>query len=223
MATHGYARWTDIQNDPRFAIINEPFRAMAAKQGKNFLNIYQFYRSFQATSRTCRTASWGVASSFLSRHWWLKNSCDDHHTWICIKTRTTRRWRWRIALHSWRQSRSHIVNCPSAPPGVIRPLRMCCWRYAWVHFPQAFVQFLRQNQFCSVFLTNPYKVLDQIEALLNEMKNDVVRLPTVLARVQPVSNRLGMTERTLLERLRAQNADKSAYPPFNQMPPGPFW
>jgi hypothetical protein len=34
MATHGYARWTDIQNDVRFAIINEPFRAMAAKQGK---------------------------------------------------------------------------------------------------------------------------------------------------------------------------------------------
>ena len=34
MATHGYARWTDIQNDPHFAIINEPFRAMAAKQGK---------------------------------------------------------------------------------------------------------------------------------------------------------------------------------------------
>ena len=33
MATHGYARWTDIQNDPKFAIINEPFRAMAAKQG----------------------------------------------------------------------------------------------------------------------------------------------------------------------------------------------
>lgn len=55
------------------------------------------------------------------------------------------------------------------------------------------------------------------------MKNDVVRLPTVLARVQPVSNRLGMTERTLLERLRAQNDDKSGYPPFNQMPPGPFW
>ena len=67
------------------------------------------------------------------------------------------------------------------------------------------------------------KVLDQVEALLTEMKNDVVRLPTVLARVQPVSNRLGMTERTLLERLRAQNDDKSGYPPFNQMPPGPFW
>lgn len=39
MATHGYARWTDIQNDPHFAIINEPFRAMAAKQGKLMLNL----------------------------------------------------------------------------------------------------------------------------------------------------------------------------------------
>lgn len=39
MATHGYARWTDIQNDARFAIINEPFRAMAAKQGTHFFII----------------------------------------------------------------------------------------------------------------------------------------------------------------------------------------
>lgn len=24
---HGYARWQDIQNDPRYAILNEPFKA----------------------------------------------------------------------------------------------------------------------------------------------------------------------------------------------------
>lgn len=23
---HGYARWQDIQNDPRYAILNEPFK-----------------------------------------------------------------------------------------------------------------------------------------------------------------------------------------------------
>uniref|UniRef100_UPI00358E9CBD chromodomain-helicase-DNA-binding protein 3-like isoform X2 n=1 Tax=Myxine glutinosa TaxID=7769 RepID=UPI00358E9CBD len=28
---HGYARWQDIQNDPRYAIINEPFRAEMSK------------------------------------------------------------------------------------------------------------------------------------------------------------------------------------------------
>ena len=44
MATHGYARWTDIQNDPKFAIINEPFRAMAAKQGIFVKNTYYLGR-----------------------------------------------------------------------------------------------------------------------------------------------------------------------------------
>jgi len=29
MAQHGYARWPDIQNDVRFSIVNEPFRAMS--------------------------------------------------------------------------------------------------------------------------------------------------------------------------------------------------
>lgn len=66
------------------------------------------------------------------------------------------------------------------------------------------------------------KVLEQVESLLSEMKNDVIRLPTVLARVQPVANRLGMTERTLLERLRAPSGNDTSYPPFNQMPSGPF-
>ena len=44
MATHGYARWTDIQNDPHFAIINEPFRAMAAKQG-NIVDTWSYVLS----------------------------------------------------------------------------------------------------------------------------------------------------------------------------------
>lgn len=34
---HGYGRWQDIQNDPHFGIINEPFKA---EQGKgNFLEM----------------------------------------------------------------------------------------------------------------------------------------------------------------------------------------
>ncbi|XP_076814898.1 chromodomain-helicase-DNA-binding protein 3-like isoform X3 [Clavelina lepadiformis] len=37
IAIHGYARWSDIQNDARFAIVNEPFRAMHEKG--NFLEM----------------------------------------------------------------------------------------------------------------------------------------------------------------------------------------
>ncbi|MCI4377370.1 hypothetical protein PGIGA_G00202880 [Pangasianodon gigas] len=34
---HGYARWQDIQNDPQFAIVNEPFKSQANKG--NFLEM----------------------------------------------------------------------------------------------------------------------------------------------------------------------------------------
>jgi len=45
MATHGYARWVDIQNDPKFSIINEPFRAMSQKQGDSYA-----FKTFFSTS-----------------------------------------------------------------------------------------------------------------------------------------------------------------------------
>lgn len=37
IVTHGYGRWQDIQNDLRFAIINEPFKMDIGKG--NFLEI----------------------------------------------------------------------------------------------------------------------------------------------------------------------------------------
>lgn len=37
IVTHGYGRWQDIQNDMRFAIINEPFKMDVGKG--NFLEI----------------------------------------------------------------------------------------------------------------------------------------------------------------------------------------
>lgn len=38
-------------------------------------------------------------------------------------------------------------------------------------------------------------MLSQLEDLLNDMKGDVSRLPATLARLRPVTERLGMTER----------------------------
>lgn len=49
---------------------------------------------------------------------------------------------------------------------------------------------------------NPYaSVLNQLEELLSDMKQDVSRLPATLARVPPVSQRLQMSERSILGRL----------------------
>lgn len=40
-----------------------------------------------------------------------------------------------------------------------------------------------------------FQVLNQLEELLSDMKADVSRLPATLARLRPVTERLGMTER----------------------------
>uniref|UniRef100_A0A2C9KA91 CHD C-terminal 2 domain-containing protein n=1 Tax=Biomphalaria glabrata TaxID=6526 RepID=A0A2C9KA91_BIOGL len=46
-----------------------------------------------------------------------------------------------------------------------------------------------------------HKVLNQLEELLSDMKQDVSRLPATLARVPPVTQRLQMSERNILNRL----------------------
>ena len=38
IVTHGYSRWQDIQQDPRFAIISEPFNRDMKERG-NYLEI----------------------------------------------------------------------------------------------------------------------------------------------------------------------------------------
>lgn len=44
-------------------------------------------------------------------------------------------------------------------------------------------------------------VLNQLEELLSDMKQDVSRLPATLARIPPVTQRLQMSERNILSRL----------------------
>ena len=52
-------------------------------------------------------------------------------------------------------------------------------------------------------------VLNQLEELLSDMKNEVTRLPSTLINLPPVSARLHMTERSILNRL----AQKKPEPP----------
>lgn len=44
-------------------------------------------------------------------------------------------------------------------------------------------------------------MLNQLEELLNDMKQDVGRLPATLARIPPATQRLQMSERSILSRL----------------------
>uniref|UniRef100_A0A0N5C749 DNA helicase n=1 Tax=Strongyloides papillosus TaxID=174720 RepID=A0A0N5C749_STREA len=65
------------------------------------------------------------------------------------------------------------------------------------------------------------KVLTRLEDLLNDMKNDLARLPGTVGKLSSVAERLHMTEREILSRLTTKDstavAGKSPLPP-----PGPF-
>lgn len=64
-----------------------------------------------------------------------------------------------------------------------------------------------------------FSVLNQLEELLSDMKSDVSRLPATLARLPPVVERLGMSERSILSRLTAKDGETV---PSSLPPPGPF-
>ncbi|NXG54959.1 CHD5 protein, partial [Hemiprocne comata] len=53
IVTHGYARWQDIQNDPRYVILNEPFKSEIHKG--NYLEMKNKFlaRRFKATFPSC--------------------------------------------------------------------------------------------------------------------------------------------------------------------------
>ncbi|PKU30001.1 chromodomain-helicase-dna-binding protein 5 [Limosa lapponica baueri] len=55
IVTHGYARWQDIQNDPRYVILNEPFKSEIHKG--NYLEMKNKFlaRRFKAS---CRSKGW---------------------------------------------------------------------------------------------------------------------------------------------------------------------
>lgn len=61
-ARHGYARWQDIQNDPQFAIVNEPFKSQANKG--NFLEMKNKFlaRRFKVGREALRSSSAALAA-----------------------------------------------------------------------------------------------------------------------------------------------------------------
>lgn len=59
--SHGYARWQDIQNDPRYVILNEPFKSEIHKG--NYLEMKNKFlaRRFKASHRSRAGESLAVA------------------------------------------------------------------------------------------------------------------------------------------------------------------
>lgn len=58
-----------------------------------------------------------------------------------------------------------------------------------------------------------FLVLTQLEELLSDMKQEINKLPATLARLPPVSQRLNMSERTILSRLQNGQTQSSSSSP----------
>ncbi|XP_070207054.1 chromodomain-helicase-DNA-binding protein 4-like isoform X3 [Littorina saxatilis] len=156
IVTHGYGRWQDIQNDPRFQIINEPF---ISEQGKgNFLEIKNKFlaRRFKLLEQAL------VIEEQLRRAAYLNLTQDPAHPAMALNARFAE-------LECLAESHQHLSK-----------------------------ESLGGNKPANAVL---HKVLNQLEELLSDMKQDVARLPATLARVPPVTQRLQMSERNILNRL----------------------
>jgi len=176
VVVHGYGRYQDIQNDPRFSIINEPFKT---EQGKgNFLEIKNKFlqRRFKLLEQAL------VIEEQLRRAAYLNLQQEPNNPVMALNTRFAE-------VECLAESHQHLSR-----------------------------ESLAGNRPANAVL---HKVLNQLEELLSDMKSDVSRLPATLARLPPVTQRLGMSERSILSRLTMKDSDVLAgVSPIP--PPGPF-
>lgn len=176
VTVHGYGRYQDIQNDVRFAIINEPFKTEMGKG--NFLEI---------------------KNKFLQRRFKLLEQA------LVIEEQLRR---------------AAYLNLQQDPQNQVMALNQ---RFAEVECLAESHQHLSRESLAGNKPANAvlHKVLNQLEELLSDMKSDVSRLPATLARLKPVTERLGLSERQILNRLTTKDGEGgSGQSPLP--PPGPF-
>ncbi|KRY80091.1 Chromodomain-helicase-DNA-binding protein 3 [Trichinella pseudospiralis] len=177
IVVHGYGRYQDIQNDSRFAIINEPF---SSEQGKgNFVDI---------------------KNKFLQRRFKLLEQA------LIIEEQLR-----RAAYLNLQQD-------------IINPVMALNMRFSEVECLAESHQHLSRESLSGNRPANAvlFKVLNQLEELLNDMKSDVSRLPATLARLPSVTSRLGMSERSILSRLTMKDSGETVPPNSGLPPPGSF-
>uniref|UniRef100_H2YQ32 DNA helicase n=1 Tax=Ciona savignyi TaxID=51511 RepID=H2YQ32_CIOSA len=195
IAIHGYARWSDIQNDVRFSIVNEPFRAMHEKG--NFLEMQNKFlaRRYKLLEQAL------VIEEQLRRASYLGLVQDTKHPAMALNARFAE-------VECLAESHQHLSKeslAGNKPANAVlhKGEKVCSFLYAVGGTRQGCCNLSnRQITLCPYVI-----VLNQLEELLADMKADVGRLPATLSRIPSVASRLRMSERGILSRLTQQNGD----------------
>ena len=156
IVAHGYSRWQDIQSDPRFSIINQPFKLDMGKG--NFLEMKNKFlaRRFKLLEQAL------VIEEQLRRAAFLGLAMEQTNPALTLSQRFSE-------VECLAECHQHLSK-----------------------------ESLAGNKPANVVLI---KVLTQLEELLSDMKQEVNKLPANLAGLPAVSQRLRMSERSILSRL----------------------
>ncbi|NXA51970.1 CHD5 protein, partial [Nothocercus julius] len=189
IVTHGYARWQDIQNDPRYVILNEPFKSEIHKG--NYLEMKNKFlaRRFKLLEQAL------VIEEQLRRAAYLNMTQDPSHPAMALNARLAE-VECLAESHQHLSKESLAGNKPANAVLHKGGRRRCGPGLGW-RAPDA------QRPPCLA-------VLNQLEELLSDMKADVTRLPSMLSRIPPVAARLQMSERSILSRLATRGGDPAA-------------
>ncbi len=176
---HGYTRWQDIQQDPRFAIISEPFNKDLKEKG-NFLEIKNKFltRRFKLLEQALTIEEQLRRAAFIN----FNQNTQPQHTIVMdpISGQPSS----VVALNAKFTELEHLTE---------------------THAHLTMQQQQQQQQPNRMHNDVMRRVLAQIEDLLNDMKSEINRLPMQLQKVSGVTDRLKMTERDILNRLATFN------------------
>ncbi|CAF0825687.1 unnamed protein product [Brachionus calyciflorus] len=172
IATHGYSRWQDIQQDPKFAIISEPFKQDMKERG-NYLEI---------------------KNKFLARRFKLLEQA------LVVEEQLRRASLLGINMNN-QPGQNMVVDPISGQSSSIMNLNSKFNELETLAEANYHLTQQTNNRLSNDVLK---RVLNQLEDLLNDMKQEVNKIPIGLARMPSVTERLKIQERDLLNRLAVQ-------------------
>ncbi|KAI6170673.1 DUF1086 domain-containing protein [Aphelenchoides bicaudatus] len=203
-AVHGYLRYNEVLNDPRFALLNEPF-----KQEQNKANLQEIKHRFLQRQQLRRAVNLQYGQKKLENEV-EKNGTDE------AKQNGNESESKEVEMIE-EQSTSAAKETPKLDTEKVqtKPARI----EALVHANKQVAQeAFAGNRQAGVALQ---KMLSQLEEILSDMKSDVSRLPATVAHLPSVCQRLEMDERAILNRLTSR--DPEAVAGQSSLPsPGPF-